>query len=133
MGDVTCQLCNGERESIIHLLRDCPCAKAFWESSRAPNFVQNLFSLDLPTWLKINADNKSIWHDFLPWNIFFAFTVWHLWTHKNKVIFENKPLTSNFKRVVQAAANEFLFYASRTTMLKRKQILQVRWSKPKSR
>ena len=88
--DVICQLCNGERESIIHLLRDCPYAKAFWESPRAPNFVQNFFSLDLQTWLKINAGNKSIWHEFLPWNIFFAFAVWNLWTHMNKVIFENK-------------------------------------------
>lgn len=60
MGNVTCQLCNDEMESIIHLLRDCPYAKAFWERSRASNFVQNFFSLDLPSWLKINAGNKSI-------------------------------------------------------------------------
>lgn len=46
------------------------------------------------------------------------------------MIFENKPLRSNLKREVHAAANEFLFCASQTTMLRRKQSLQIRWSKP---
>ena len=51
--------------------------------------------------------------------------------HKNNVVFKSSPFNCNLYREVQAeaVANEFLFCASRSVLIKRRQHFQVRWNK----
>jgi len=61
--------------------------------------------------------------------MFFSFEVWMLWLHRNNVVFKSSPFNCNLYREVQVAANEFLFCASRSVLIKRRQHFQVRWNK----
>ena len=49
MGEVQC---NDSRESILHVLRDCPYAKCFWNKTQACMFMHDFYSLDLCLWMK---------------------------------------------------------------------------------
>ena len=49
MGEVQC---NDSRESILHVLRDCPYAKCFWNKTQACMFMHDFYSLDLCWWMK---------------------------------------------------------------------------------
>ena len=52
---VLCPLCNVQKESIIHTLKDCPFARKFWLSIGVPQVLTNFLSLDLLVWLKNNC------------------------------------------------------------------------------
>lgn len=130
VGDVKCQLaCNGDRQFIIHVLRDCLYAKCFWDNTQACTFVHEFYSLDLCSWLEKNYALNSSCNNSIPWEMFFFFEVWMLWLHRNNVVFKSSPFNCNLYREVQAVANEFLFCASRSVLIKRRQHFQVRWNK----
>lgn len=47
--------CCDPEESIVHVLRDCPIAKAFWEGSACLVNLRQSLSEDLESWIKKNA------------------------------------------------------------------------------
>lgn len=75
-----CDSCHDPDESIVHVLRDCPIAKAFWEGSACPVNLRQSFSEDLVSWIKKKAFRsiKSPGKDY-DWCSFFLFGVWNLW------------------------------------------------------
>lgn len=81
---------------------------------------------------KKNCANISSWIDLsMPWNMYFSFAIWSLWLHRNKVVFRNSPLNRELNRELWAVASEFMYWASPTRLVKRKQVIKVRWNKPK--
>ena len=54
-----CDSCTELEESIIHVLRDCPIAKYFWEHSSCLDSLKQSFSKDLMIWIKKNTSNSS--------------------------------------------------------------------------
>ena len=51
-GGPLCQVCNTKLESIIHMLRDYPYVKCFWENIQAFFHIPNFYNMDLCSWLK---------------------------------------------------------------------------------
>ena len=50
-----CPLCNEGIESIIHLLRDCPLAKDFWNSLQPPMAFDAFYGTNPMTWIRYNC------------------------------------------------------------------------------
>ena len=96
-------------------------------------FAWLLFTGPLCVWLgKKHCANISSWIDLsMPWNMYFSFAIWSLWLHRNKVVFRNSPLNRELNRELWAVASEFMYWASPTRLVKRKQVIKVRWNKPK--
>ena len=44
---------------FLHVLRDCPTAKNFWEHSYCPDSLKQSFTDDLESWIKKNALDSS--------------------------------------------------------------------------
>lgn len=44
---ISCPLCNAEVESIIHILRDCPLARGFWDSFPVPIHPNTFYGVNL--------------------------------------------------------------------------------------
>jgi len=77
-GDVKCQIFYGDRESMIHVLRDCPYAKWFRDNSQACTLTHDIYSMDICAWLEKNYGINTSCNDLIPWNMFFSFAIWSL-------------------------------------------------------
>nr|POE50417.1 putative ribonuclease h protein [Quercus suber] len=67
--DAQCCVCNNERESIIHAIRDYSFAKSVWDNFRDASGIQEFYSLDLIPWLKINLNFQSHRSGLMPWKV----------------------------------------------------------------
>ena len=130
MGDLQCQVFNTKLESIIHVLRDCPFAKCFWENIQAASLIPNFYNMDLCSWLKVNCECGIVWVEPGPWKTFFPFTVWRLRLHRKKIVFKSSHPNHDLLKEVQATTFEFFFCVARSIIGKRKHSINVRWSKP---
>lgn len=76
------------------------------------NLSFEFFSLDIQSWLEENCKlDKRTGYLQIHWSTLFAFGVWILWQHKNRVVFKNFTTNQNIhKEIVQRAA-EFAYYA----------------------
>ena len=79
IGDVTCQLCNGKRETIIHLLRDCPYAAMLRPFGRAHGLLILfktsslwIFLLGLRLMLATNQYGMSFSHEIFSLPLLFG-------------------------------------------------------------
>ena len=91
--DTTCLHCRNANESAIHLLRECPYAMQIWRKIGIPTTMEASYNLEMLQWLKANClSSHDILSNGVPWKILFAFTVWNLWKHRNRVVFENSVL-----------------------------------------
>ena len=52
----SCPICCNEVESIIHILRDCPQARIFWDSFPPPVPPNIFYGTNLLDWLQINCN-----------------------------------------------------------------------------
>lgn len=75
---ISCSLCHTKVESIIHLLRDCPLAKEFWNSFPIPIHCNTFYGTSLLEWLRINCTNHQVSLFGISWSILFPFGVWCL-------------------------------------------------------
>ncbi|MDV3166793.1 MAG: hypothetical protein Q8807_04130, partial ['Waltheria sp.' little leaf phytoplasma] len=49
-----CEVCHDPCETVLHVLRDCPSAKAVWRSLLQPHDHLQFFSGDLHSWMEAN-------------------------------------------------------------------------------
>ena len=105
--------CNDSRQSILHVLRDCPYAKCFWNKTQACMFMHDFYSLDLCLWMKKNLGTIPCHNSLIPWNIYFSFAIWNLWQDRNNILFKNLLSNSDLSRDVNCVAGEYLFCNSR--------------------
>ncbi|KAK7843044.1 hypothetical protein CFP56_012948 [Quercus suber] len=73
-----CPLCNNASESIIHMLRDCPHFRLFWDSLAIPIQPNLFYGSNLEVWLRVNCVSQHKSFSGLNWGTVFPFGVWSL-------------------------------------------------------
>ena len=127
---ISCPLCNAEVESIIHILRDCPLAKEFWNSFPIPIHSCTFYGTNLLDWLRINCTNYQVAVSGISWSILFPFGVWCLWLRRNIVIFRNAKVQKSLKEETLAKASEFAFLGLNEMLQCTLAVIQVQWYPP---
>ena len=85
----TCPCCGNADESVIHVLRDCRHASQVWTRLVSPDYITNFFSfVNCREWVFENLGKR--WNRVINsrWQTTFMTICWHLWTWRNKTIFE---------------------------------------------
>ena len=123
----SCPLCKRMPETIEHLLRECVYACDFWSKVNIPPMVVSSFqaTVDVIEWLWVNCLSKAMHHSLVPWRYIFPSTVWELWKHRNKVVFENIPLNINLYRTCISQAMEFYYCVGKINKQRRLAGIQV--------
>lgn len=85
--DPRCKRCTTDQdETLLHLLRDCPAAKAIWASVGGAADYTSFYTRDLHTWLMQNLRAEGpIFPD--TWPTCFALTLWWNWKWRNNLDF----------------------------------------------
>ncbi|CAN1279411.1 Putative ribonuclease H protein At1g65750 [Linum perenne] len=92
----SCQVCPGQEESVLHVLRDCPLASATWELLALSSGDQTFFQTPLLPWIERFIRKPE--HCLL-----FGVTCWWLWRTRNDRVFNNKLTTAeSLTRHIQA-------------------------------
>lgn len=106
--DDTCPICHKDKETLAHLFRDCPNARAIWSTITLPNAIKNVSSL--PWMNSLMALLHCPAHTFLDikWCNLFVFICWYIWKWRNKLIFfSHFQWPSAPSVIISAAVNEW--------------------------
>ena len=129
--DTTYPFCRDTSESAIHLLRECPFAKQIWRKVGIPTTMEASFNLEMHQWLKTNClSSHDILSNGVPWKILFTFTMWNLWKHRNRVVFENSILNPRLHYTCIKQAVDYYYCIRKSIHAKRWSSIQVQWTKP---
>ena len=129
--DTTCLLRRNTSEFAIHLLRECPFAKQIWRKVGIQTTMEASLYLEMLQWLKTNClSNHDILSNGVPWKNLFTFTVWNLWKHRNRVIFENSILNPRLHYTCIKQAVDYYHCIGKSIYAKRWSSIQVQWTKP---
>ena len=131
--DTTCLLCINANEFAIHLFRECPYAMHIWKKVGIPTMMEASYNFEMLQWLKANClSSHDILSNSMPWKILFAFTVWNLWKHRNRVVFENSVLNPRLHSTCIKQAVDYFYCIRKSTYAKRWSSVQVQWTKPEA-
>ncbi|CAA0830665.1 Polynucleotidyl transferase- ribonuclease H-like superfamily protein [Striga hermonthica] len=83
----------GASESMLHVLRDCPCAKQMWHRLLPPCTAHAFLQQALRTWLQRNLSGSPRGPD-KHWSSRFAFGILCSWKWRNERTFENRLMGS---------------------------------------
>ncbi|CAL1390513.1 unnamed protein product [Linum trigynum] len=83
-----CVRCQGQPESILHILRDCPPALFFWTRHVPGPKQHTFFSADQHSWLRANLAHTDIGSLGMSWATFFSVAVWCLWKNRCTFVFK---------------------------------------------
>ncbi|CAL0321331.1 unnamed protein product [Lupinus luteus] len=75
-------------KTALHACRDCPLAHAMWKSLFQIDDSHHFFSMDLPSWCRLNLQCSKIIIGVV-WNLVFGIAEDSLWQCRNILIFEN--------------------------------------------
>lgn len=84
-----CPWCNGEEESILHVLRDCRHALLVWQRLVPPHFLMQFRSYGVKDWVFANLKEGLDGIYDTSWAAIFMVACWFLWRWRNCAIFEN--------------------------------------------
>ncbi|CAJ2647032.1 unnamed protein product [Trifolium pratense] len=84
-----CPDCDRDNETTLHVLRDCPKATQIWIRLVPSNQITNFFSLNCRDWIFRNISNQPQGIQSKKWTTTFLVACWHIWTWRNKTIFED--------------------------------------------
>ena len=108
-----------------------PICNADLEEDWNPNHEEASYNLEMLQWLKANClSSHDILSNGVPWKILFAFTVWNLWKHRNKVVFENSVLNPRLHYTSIKQGVDYFYYIGKSIYVKRWSSIQVQWTKP---
>lgn len=129
--DATCPLCRNASETAIHLLRECPYAMQIWRKVGIPTPLEASYNLEMLQWLKVNClSSHDILSNSVPWKILFTFTVWNLWKHRNKVVFENCVLNPRLHYTCIKHVVDYFYCIGKSICAKRWSSVQIQWTIP---
>ena len=79
----------------------------FWAQLGAKEVNTLFFNGNLQDWVTTNgkADGKKH-RDHPTWKTSFLFAIWHIWKHRNYVVFHNKPIQQNLGHEIFQEAME---------------------------
>ncbi|KAK9941797.1 hypothetical protein M0R45_007491 [Rubus argutus] len=81
-----CPHCAGTPETMTHLFRDCPKARAIWIAIGRPTTMQRTDRLDWEAWITANIFQKNCKFMDFDWSHLFLFVCWYIWKWRNKSI-----------------------------------------------
>ncbi|CAL1402405.1 unnamed protein product [Linum trigynum] len=92
----TCPICGGGPETAIHVIRDCPYARAAWSEILMNEPDDVFFGNDVERWMLHYLTDRSKMID----SSIFAIFCWKLWHNRNLWVFEKK-LASTYHLIQQ--------------------------------
>ena len=127
----TCDLCEGQLETISHVLRDCTAAKEFWVESNQPNAMQHTLDLEVMEWIKANACCTTLAQGkSYPQAHFFLFSIWYLWLQRNKRLFQTPQPYLNLCKPVEMQVYEYWFCILDHVRPRSGSTIAISWVKP---
>ncbi|KAK9020995.1 hypothetical protein V6N11_011006 [Hibiscus sabdariffa] len=87
--DPSCSCCGCYNETILHILRDCPPVRSFWQSIIPQADHECFFGASLEHWIVSNIKaTRAFGRDTPPWSLFFSTFIWqtappHDWVSLN--------------------------------------------------
>ena len=110
--DTSCPICQQAPEFILHTLRDCTVAANCWHNLGGDAVGVDFFSLNLRDWLKKYCCQDVIYgSNQMAWSKTFAFGIWILWQHRNRIVFQNQSPNQSIHKEVMKKATEFALCA----------------------
>ncbi|CAL1399133.1 unnamed protein product [Linum trigynum] len=85
-----CSRCQGTLETILHILRDCPPARYFWNRQIPGADQGRFFSLDQDAWLRENIGKEASTDMGPSWGTFFCTAVWLMWKNSCTTSFKGE-------------------------------------------
>ena len=125
-----CPRCN-TLETTIHILQDCPWAKAVW--CQSPSILPLSFFSTTASNLASNKCHIKYTYPRhqLPWKMYFTFLCWHLWLGRNEHTFNNQ---SHFQsQIIHKAvqfATKYLYLAFPDKTIKIRIPRIIKWIAP---
>ncbi|RYR22588.1 hypothetical protein Ahy_B03g067891 [Arachis hypogaea] len=113
-----CSICNATDEDILHVLRDCPFAKAVWIFLKAHDIITDFFNMTIRDWLFANLSNET------DWSCIFGVASSCLWFFRKRM----HP-TAAFE-VIKSRGKEMLSILRKSSQLKRSHTLarsMIKW------
>ncbi|KAK8502138.1 hypothetical protein V6N11_084445 [Hibiscus sabdariffa] len=91
--DPSCPCCGCYNESILHILRDCPHVRTFWQSIIPQAYHECFFGALLEHWIVSNIKaTRAFGRDTPPWSLFFSSFIWQVWKRRNDFVFNGECL-----------------------------------------
>ncbi|KAL2898889.1 hypothetical protein RDABS01_023971 [Bienertia sinuspersici] len=104
--DPRCPQCQGDEETLIHMLRDCPVAREIWRQVGGSSRYNHFFQGDLNTWLVNNLKAEGLSYSN-QWPTYFAITIWWTWRWRNCVAFgKSEEVPLNIRDFLYSRAEE---------------------------
>lgn len=104
--DPRCQRCNGQEETLLHLLRDCPAARSIWSAVGGTARYNSFFQGDLQQWITRNLKAEGLIFSE-KWPTIFSLTLWWNWRWRNCVVFgRNEDIPSDIGGFLSPKFNE---------------------------
>ena len=131
-GTDVCQVCKGEIETILHVLRDCPAMSGIWERLVPAVKRYSFFSKPLLEWLYENLRENGVGRGVL-WSTSFALAIWWGWKWRCCNVFGENRLWRDRVGFLRNLSKEVMvandIERGRGNMRNRTEIL-VRWTTP---
>ncbi|KAK8600074.1 hypothetical protein V6N12_049933 [Hibiscus sabdariffa] len=91
--DPSCSSCGCYNKTILHILRDCPLVRSFWQSIIPQADHESFFGAPLEHWIVSNIKTSRVFgHDTPPWLCFFPSFLWLVWKRRNDFVFNGECL-----------------------------------------
>lgn len=94
-----CHRCPDIKESLLHVLRDCPQATTMWMEIVPVSKRTMFFTIEAKDWLLTNIKNE-LRFDVESCPTIFGITLWKIWNWRNEAIFAAKDYNITTKLVV---------------------------------
>ncbi|KAL4353703.1 hypothetical protein GQ457_06G025370 [Hibiscus cannabinus] len=89
--DASCSACCDSEESLLHILRGCPLARAVWDVLPLGLNRSDFYTLPYMEWFLENLRCSTIVAQFdCAWNILFVTVAWQLWKRRCTRIFSGE-------------------------------------------
>lgn len=129
--DDLCPICQEEKESVLHALRDCLRVRTIWLHMRVRYTNQVFWRCDLQEWLKMNGSRGSrAMYGKNQWSMLLSFAIWMIWKSRNHAMFSSKALNPNLLSEIENHSTKFMYCVSSPRCPVLRVVVACRWEKP---
>ena len=129
--DDLCPICQEDRESILHALRDCTRVRAIWLQLGVSYINQSFWGNNLQEWLNVNGSRGSrVMYGRNHWSTLFSFAVWMFWKSRNQAVFTGKAQSPKLYYEIENMCTEFMYCVSSPRCPVQRVVVTCRWEKP---
>ena len=111
--DDLCPICQEEKESSLHALRDCARVRVVWLQLGVRYTNQAFWSSDFQEWLTMNESRGSrVKYGKNNWSMLFSFAIWMNWKSRNQTVFSSKAQNPKLSSEIENLFTKFMYCAS---------------------